>query len=198
MDTPGDLFAELTERWKQTRVDEAALQLSVEGYAENVQELLIGPMISHQIGCAMALVAASEVAANTFPEDRGAGVRLRVSPESRLAHHLAVLKDLYVRLVQSGLRMLCIITKADLVDAQVEEDVAAVQHSLTIHRLRECVACETGIPMNQVRRSSACVARACQAAAETACRPAAPRYVLCRQNWQPCAPPRRASCPPPL
>jgi acetylornithine deacetylase/succinyl-diaminopimelate desuccinylase-like protein len=151
MDTPGDLFTELVERFKQTQMDDSELQLTPEEYDHHIQETLITPMTSHQIGCVMALVSASELAANTIVEDRGGGVRLRVSPDSRLSHNLQVLKDMYRRLVQSGLRMICILTKVDLVDGDIEADVAEVQYSETVQRLRECLARETGLPMNQVR-----------------------------------------------
>jgi GTP-binding protein EngB required for normal cell division len=76
-----------------------------------------------------------------------------------------VMKDMYRRLVQSGLRMVCILTKVDLVDAEVEADVAEVQYSAVLQRLRECVARETGMPLNQV--SALPVGRTCADAANS-------------------------------
>lgn len=62
-----------------------------------------------------------------------------------------VLKHLYRALVRQGLRCICILTKVDLVDEAIEEDVAAVQSSFAVHQLRQCISHSTGIPMNQVR-----------------------------------------------
>ena len=67
-----------------------------------------------------------------------------------MAHMLQVLKHLYRQLVQQGLRCICILTKVDLIDEAVEEDVAAVQQSFAVHQLRQCISHATGIPMNQV------------------------------------------------
>jgi hypothetical protein len=63
---------------------------------------------------------------------------------------MQVLKHLYRQLVRKGLRMICVITKVDLVDEEVSEDVACVQTSLIIHMVRQCVSQTTGLPMNQV------------------------------------------------
>jgi hypothetical protein len=62
-----------------------------------------------------------------------------------------VLKDLYRRLVQQGLRMVCIVTKVDLVDAAAGESVSHVPWSHDIHLLRNFVSLETGMPVNQAR-----------------------------------------------
>jgi hypothetical protein len=61
-----------------------------------------------------------------------------------------VLKHLYRQLVRKGLRMICVITKVDLVDEDVAEDVATVQTSFLTHLMRQCVSQNTGLPMNQV------------------------------------------------
>jgi translation elongation factor EF-G len=66
-----------------------------------------------------------------------------------------VLKHLYRQLVRKGMRMICVITKVDLVDEEVAEDVAAVQTSFLTHVMRQCVSQNTGLPMNQVRRARA-------------------------------------------
>lgn len=62
-----------------------------------------------------------------------------------------VLKHLYRQLVRKGLRMICVITKVDLVDEEVADDVACVQTSFLTHLMRQCVSQNTGLPMNQVR-----------------------------------------------
>jgi hypothetical protein len=81
---------ELVERWKQTQVTHHDLQLPMEQYVQHLQETLITPMKSHQIGCVMAFLSASELAANSFTDDRGGCVRLRVSANSRLSLNLQV------------------------------------------------------------------------------------------------------------
>lgn len=73
---------------------------------------------------------------------------------------LQVLKDLYRRLVQQGLRLVCIVTKVDLVDPEVQKDVVNVMTSQQVHLLRQFVSVETGMPVNQVPSSywSCCLA----------------------------------------
>lgn len=61
---------------------------------------------------------------------------------------------MYRQLVQHGLRCICILTKVDLVDAAIEDDVATVQQSFAVHQLRQCISHATGIPMNQVSSPS--------------------------------------------
>lgn len=63
-----------------------------------------------------------------------------------------VLKDLYRRLVQQGLRMVCIVTKVDLIDPRIEADTVNVVFSSHVHHLRQFVSAETGMPANQVSR----------------------------------------------
>lgn len=63
---------------------------------------------------------------------------------------LQVLKDLYPRLVQRGLRMIIILTKIDLVDPSIDESVANTAYSHDVHLLRICVSKHTGVPLNQV------------------------------------------------
>ena len=72
----------------------------------------------------------------------------------RHASAVQVLKDLYRRLVQQGLRMVCIVTKVDLIDPQIEADTVNVVHSAQVHHLRQFVSNETGMPVNQVRCST--------------------------------------------
>lgn len=67
---------------------------------------------------------------------------------------MQVLKHLYRQLVRKGLRMICVITKVDLVDEEVADDVACVPTSFVTHLMRQCVSQNTGLPMNQVRRPS--------------------------------------------
>jgi hypothetical protein len=67
-----------------------------------------------------------------------------------LKGRLQVTKDLYRRLVQQGLRMICIITKVDLIDAEIEADTANVMFSRDVDFLRHVVSKETGMPINQV------------------------------------------------
>ena len=62
-----------------------------------------------------------------------------------------MLKDLYRRLVQQGLRMVCLLTKVDLVDPTVTQSVTNLQYSQDIHLLRHLVSRDTGMPLNQVR-----------------------------------------------
>jgi hypothetical protein len=64
---------------------------------------------------------------------------------------LQVIKDLYKRLVQQGLRMICIITKVDLIDADIEADTTNVMFSRDVDLLRDVVSKETGMPFNQVQ-----------------------------------------------
>lgn len=75
-------------------------------------------------------------------------------PVTRHQCYVQVLKHMYRQLVHHGLRCICILTKVDLVDEAIEDDVAAVQQSFAVHQLRQCISHATGIPMNQVRTVS--------------------------------------------
>lgn len=151
MDTPGDLFAALVEDWKRTRLlPEEAAALPMADYEARLEELLLQPMASQQLGCVMAMVSAPELAANTSLRDAGGAQALSVSEGSRLQYHLQVLKDLYPRLVRRSLRMIVVLTKTDLVDAAVDADVTAITTSEAVHLLRTCVSRECGVPLNQV------------------------------------------------
>ena len=68
------------------------------------------------------------------------------------------MKDLYRRLVQQGLRMVCIVTKVDLIDAHIEADTSNVVFSAEVHHLRQFVSAETGMPANQVSLRLVCTA----------------------------------------
>lgn len=149
MDTPGDLFTTLVEKWKRTELSEMNDgYVSQAEYEKHLDEAVLKQLQAQQIGCVMAMISAVELASQT---SRTPGVdRLVVPPGSRLSCHLQVLKHLYRQLVRKGLRMICVITKVDLVDEEVADDVACVQTSFVTHLMRQCVSQNTGLPMNQV------------------------------------------------
>ena len=61
-----------------------------------------------------------------------------------------MLKHLHESLAHQGMRMICILTKADLVHRSIKADVCSVRHSWEIYRLRELVSKYVGLPENQV------------------------------------------------
>ena len=61
-----------------------------------------------------------------------------------------VLKHLAARLIREGMRMLIVLTKVDLVDTTIDEDVASVAYSHVVNVMRNAISAETGVPLNQV------------------------------------------------
>lgn len=68
-----------------------------------------------------------------------------------IRRRVQVLKDLYPRLIRLNLRMVIVLTKVDLVDPTIDDNVANTAYSHDVHQLRVCVAKHTGVPLNQVR-----------------------------------------------
>jgi hypothetical protein len=89
LDTPGDLFTDLVEQWKRTKLPtDVAEHLSMAGYEAQMQDSLISQLRVHQVGCIMAFLSAHELVANSTRTDAGGSVKLRIEPHSRLAYHL--------------------------------------------------------------------------------------------------------------
>lgn len=61
-----------------------------------------------------------------------------------------MLKHLHEKLAHQGMRMICVLTKADLVHQDIKADVCSVRHSWPMYRLRELVHKQVGLPENQV------------------------------------------------
>jgi hypothetical protein len=53
-------------------------------------------------------------------------------------------------LLPQGMRVICVLTKADMVDDSVFKDTAELENSLTVHQMRQCVMQKAGLPLNQV------------------------------------------------
>lgn len=49
------------------------------------------------------------------------------------------------------MRVICVLTQADMVDDDVKNDTANVESSVTLHQMRQCVVQKAGLPLNQVR-----------------------------------------------
>lgn len=87
MDTPGDLFTTLVEKWKRTELSEMNDgYVSQAEYEKHLDEAVLKQLQAQQIGCVMAMISAVELASQT---SRTPGVdRLVVPPGSRLSCHL--------------------------------------------------------------------------------------------------------------
>lgn len=48
------------------------------------------------------------------------------------------------------MRVICVLTQADMVDDEVKQDTANVESSVTMHQMRQCVVQKAGLPLNQV------------------------------------------------
>lgn len=94
MDTPGDLFTTLVEKWKCTELSEASEgYLSQADYEQHLDETVLKQLQAQQIGCVMAMISAVELASQT---SRTPGVdRLVVPRGSRLSCHLQVCHPLH-------------------------------------------------------------------------------------------------------
>jgi hypothetical protein len=53
-----------------------------------------------------------------------------------------------------GMRIICVLTKADMVDGDVHRETAHVEKSLILHQMRQCVMQKAGLPLNQVRTAA--------------------------------------------
>lgn len=89
MDTPGDLFTTLVEKWKCTELSESSEgHVSQAEYEKHLDDVILQQLRAQQIGCVMAMVSAVELASQT---SRTPGVdRLVVPQGSRLSCHLQV------------------------------------------------------------------------------------------------------------
>ena len=64
--------------------------------------------------------------------------------------YFQVVKDLHKAVCDSGMNVLCVVSKADVVDKAVAQDIRNIVFSRSFHLLRKCINSQTGIPMNQV------------------------------------------------
>ena len=69
---------------------------------------------------------------------------------SKALRYFQVVKDLHKAVCDSGMNVLCVVSKADVVDKAVAQDIRNIVFSRSIHLLRKCISSQTGIPMNQV------------------------------------------------
>jgi hypothetical protein len=49
------------------------------------------------------------------------------------------------------MRVICVLTKADMVDDNIKADTANLEGSVVLHQMRQCVMQKAGLPLNQVR-----------------------------------------------
>jgi hypothetical protein len=85
----GDLFTDLVEQWKRTRLPaDTTEHLSMEAYEAQLQDNLISQLRAHQVGCVMAFLSAHELTSNSVRSEVGSTVKLRIAPHSRLSYHL--------------------------------------------------------------------------------------------------------------
>jgi hypothetical protein len=89
MDTPGDLFTTLVEKWKRTELSELSEEyISIMEYEQYLNDALLKQLQAQQIGCVMAMISAVELASQT---SKTPGVdKLVVPPDSRLCRHMQV------------------------------------------------------------------------------------------------------------
>lgn len=89
LDTPGDLFSDLVEQWKRTKLPhDIEEHMTLESYEVQLQDNLISQLRAHQVGCVMAFLSAHELMSNSVRTEAGGAVKLKVAPGSRLSFHL--------------------------------------------------------------------------------------------------------------
>lgn len=90
MDTPGDLFSELVEKWKRSQLPETSDEyVSPEDYDRFLQEQFIEVLLSHQLGCVMAMISGVEVYSQASRVPHGdPNARLMIEEGSRLHCHI--------------------------------------------------------------------------------------------------------------
>eukprot|EP00892_Ulva_mutabilis_P001682 jgi/Ulvmu1/11514/UM078_0003.1 len=153
IDTAGDTFDQLVQKFKCQSIPEGEDgQISMDEYEQHLRENVLTPLQALKVGCIVVVLSGKAIwhEARTAHPHKGHHEALEIPSDGEVALQLKALKHLHESVAHQGMRMICILTKADQVHRSIKDNICSVRHSWPLYRLRELVAKNVGLPENQI------------------------------------------------